>query len=68
MEKVNTQNNQTNLMEVKEEKSNLLSNSLINSITTNFGDQVKIIYKKENRSKIMREPRKSCRNSSIFKK
>ena len=56
MEKDNTQNNQTNLMEVKEEKSNLLSNSLINSITTNFGEQVKLVYKKENRSKIMVSP------------
>jgi NADH-quinone oxidoreductase subunit C len=56
MEKDNTENNQTNLIEVKEEKSNLLSSSLINSITTNFGDQVKLVYKKENRSKIMVSP------------
>ena len=56
MEKDDTQNNQTNLMEVKVQKSNLLSNSLINSITSNFGKQVKLVYKKENRAKIMVSP------------
>lgn len=56
MEKDNTENNQMNLIEVKEEKSSLPSSSLINSITTNFGDQVKLVYKKENRSKIMVSP------------
>ena len=56
MEKDNTENNQMNLIQVKEEKSSLLSSSLINSITTNFGDQIKLVYKKENRSKIMVSP------------
>lgn len=56
MEKYNSENNQMNLIEVKEEKSSLPSSSLINSITTNFGDQVKLVYKKENRSKIMVSP------------
>ena len=56
MEKDKTENNQTNLMHVKEETSNLLSNSLINSVITNFGEQVTLVYKKEHRSKIMVSP------------
>lgn len=56
MEKENNQTNQTNLMEIQDEKFKLLSASLINSITANFGDRVKLVYKKENRSKIMVSP------------
>jgi NADH-quinone oxidoreductase subunit C len=68
MEKAETKNNQTKLLEVKEETSNLLSNSLINSISTTFGEQVKLVYKKENRSKIMVSPENLVETALFFEK
>ncbi|HEX5905256.1 MAG TPA: NADH-quinone oxidoreductase subunit C [Candidatus Nitrosocosmicus sp.] len=43
-------------IELKEDSSYPLSNELLTSIANNFGADVKIIYKKEFRSKIMVKP------------
>ncbi|WP_231129023.1 NADH-quinone oxidoreductase subunit C [Candidatus Nitrosocosmicus hydrocola] len=57
MDKSSPKIKQENEIELKEEDSNYpLSNNLLTSITTNFGNNTKIVYKKEYRSKIMVKP------------
>ena len=57
MGKASTKTTQENSIKLKEEDSNYpLSNTLLASITSNFGDNAKIVYKKEFRSKIMVKP------------
>ena len=56
MDKDSLNTKQENAVELKEDSNLLLSNNLLTSITTNFGDDTKIIYKKEFRSKIMVKP------------
>ncbi len=57
MDKNSTKTTQENEISLKEEDSNYpLSNTLLTSINSNFGDNAKIVYKKEYRSKIMVKP------------
>lgn len=56
MEKANSVKNQSQAIELKDDNNYPLSSELLTSITNNFGDNVKIMYKKEFRSKIMVTP------------
>jgi NADH-quinone oxidoreductase subunit C len=59
MEKANSNknnNNQSQAIEVKDDESYPLSREILSSLSTNFGNNVKIVYKKEFRSKIMVAP------------
>lgn len=57
MDRNSTKTIQENEISLKEEDSNYpLSNTLLTSISSNFGDNAKIVYKKEYRSKIMVKP------------
>jgi len=56
MEKAITNVKKEKQIELKEDSNYPLSNNLLTSITTNFGDDIKIVYKKEFRSKIIVKP------------
>ena len=51
MEKDTSKNIQSQTIEVKEDINYPLSKQLLTSISSNFGENVKIVYKKEFRSK-----------------
>lgn len=56
MDKNSTKTTQENEISLKEDSNYPLSNTLLTSINSNFGDNAKIVYKKEYRSKIMVNP------------
>jgi NADH-quinone oxidoreductase subunit C len=59
MEKANSNKNnntQSQAIEVKDDESYPLSREILSSLSTNFGNNVKIVYKMEFRSKIMVAP------------
>ena len=56
MDKNSTKTTQENEISLKEDSNYPLSNTLLTSIISNFGDNAKIVYKKEYRSKIMVKP------------
>lgn len=56
MEKDTSKNIQSQTIEVKEDINYPLSKQLLTSLSSNFGENVKIVYKKEFRSKIMVKP------------
>jgi NADH-quinone oxidoreductase subunit C len=56
MEKANSTKNQSQAIEIRDDSNYPLSRELLTSIINNFGENVKILYKKEFRSKIMVKP------------